>query len=221
MLVSGKKIDSLHACFPTLGSLAHRLLIRLPVKEMSMMKAVKVKNVRVALKVSSGIKEGTMFPIKKRRNIIGRREGASIPVEDARVSRDHAAVDYDRGAFYIVDLGSKNGTYLNNKRLQRASKINIGDQIRIGSSIFKVELLQGGKSSEKSANAWKSETRVISLKDVRKKEKGSLSKKWKVLLPPEDLSQFINDRTKIAGLLIGTMLIFFALLMQLNAFSGL
>jgi serine/threonine protein kinase len=55
-----------------------------------------------------------------------------LAIADARVSRQHARVAQRDGAYIVEDLGSSNGTYVNDQRLTAPHTLRPGDQIRIG-----------------------------------------------------------------------------------------
>ena len=65
--------------------------------------------------------------------VLGRSKDSDIQVEDANVSRRHAELRREGDAWWLVDLGSTNGTELNGKRVQR-SKLEDGDTITLGST---------------------------------------------------------------------------------------
>ena len=64
-------------------------------------------------------------------NVIGRAPDAAIPYDVAGVSRNHARIVVSRVGVTLEDLGSKNGTYLQGKRITFAS-LSDGDEIQIG-----------------------------------------------------------------------------------------
>ncbi len=64
-------------------------------------------------------------------NVIGRASDASIPYDVAGVSRHHARIVVSRDGVTLEDLGSKNGTYLQGKRITSAP-LSDGDEIQIG-----------------------------------------------------------------------------------------
>jgi hypothetical protein len=66
---------------------------------------------------------------------IGRGKANSLSIPDKKVSRTHARLRFAQGAWFIQDQNSAIGTYVNNQRVQ-ASKINAGDQIKIGDVTF-------------------------------------------------------------------------------------
>ena len=69
----------------------------------------------------------------------GNRVGESFPLEDVTVSRDHALVVKRGGDFYLDDLGSLNGTYVNRRRIE-SHKLADGDELQIGK--YKLTFLQ-------------------------------------------------------------------------------
>jgi two-component system NtrC family sensor kinase len=73
---------------------------------------------------------------------IGRSPDADIVLYDERSSRMHCGIRLWEGDFYVKDLQSKNGTYLNEERIEM-SKLNSGDVIRIGASKIVVDGKKG------------------------------------------------------------------------------
>jgi pSer/pThr/pTyr-binding forkhead associated (FHA) protein len=67
------------------------------------------------------------------RVVIGRSREADIVLQDPNVSRRHAELRREGPAWWLVDLGSTNGTELNGRRVQR-SKLNDGDTITLGAT---------------------------------------------------------------------------------------
>lgn len=63
---------------------------------------------------------------------VGRAPEAELQLSGASVSKLHAAVEKDEHAFALVDLGSRNGTYLNGERIEGRQTLRSGDVIRIG-----------------------------------------------------------------------------------------
>ena len=64
-------------------------------------------------------------------SLIGRHPMCELAVSRPSVSRKHARFIFDGGHFYVEDLGSSNGTYVNNQRVTRA-KLSGGDEVRCG-----------------------------------------------------------------------------------------
>jgi pSer/pThr/pTyr-binding forkhead associated (FHA) protein len=65
------------------------------------------------------------------------RQG-TLPVSDEHASSHHARFQYAHGFWYVEDLGSTNGTYLNGRRVLAAQRLRKGDKIRIGRTTLAV-----------------------------------------------------------------------------------
>jgi predicted component of type VI protein secretion system len=72
------------------------------------------------------------------RMIVGREE-CEITVEDEQVSRRHARIEERGGSVTLDDLGSRNGTYLNEVPIREPSRLRDGDVIRMGATAWRFE----------------------------------------------------------------------------------
>jgi len=61
---------------------------------------------------------------------IGRTAHNDIPLEHHGISREHAIITQDQGAYYITDLGSRNGTFVNGRAIEEKTKLADGDLLR-------------------------------------------------------------------------------------------
>jgi pSer/pThr/pTyr-binding forkhead associated (FHA) protein len=80
---------------------------------------------------SGGGRAGVSFPITEERVSIGRTPDAGIFLDDVTVSRNHALIVKRQDGYYIDDLGSLNGTYVNRRRIE-SHLLQDGDEIQIG-----------------------------------------------------------------------------------------
>jgi pSer/pThr/pTyr-binding forkhead associated (FHA) protein len=71
--------------------------------------------------------------------VLGRGDAAEIRLNDPYASSRHARVLVQGGAVILEDLGSTNGTYLNEELLQGLAPLHHGDRVRIGDSEFTYE----------------------------------------------------------------------------------
>lgn len=85
-------------------------------------------------------KDGTQmeFELGEKPITIGRSPEADVVLLDEKVSRLHCGIRLWDGEFYIKDLKSRNGTFVNGERVDVA-KIKPGDEIRVGSIVFSFE----------------------------------------------------------------------------------
>ena len=80
---------------------------------------------------SGGGRAGETYVLRGERVAIGRHPDAKIFLDDVTVSRNHAVVVREGGAWVIVDEGSLNGTFVNRRRADR-TVLSDGDEIQIG-----------------------------------------------------------------------------------------
>ncbi|MCR4403270.1 MAG: FHA domain-containing protein [Firmicutes bacterium] len=66
-----------------------------------------------------GTSRERVVPLSGERMIVGRSSSCHIVIEDAGVSRRHAEIGLESGRFYVADLGSTNGTYVNGRKVSR------------------------------------------------------------------------------------------------------
>jgi len=77
-----------------------------------------------------------VFPLAQEKITIGRDSSNVIVLTDKDVSRKHAEIQIKSKGPFIKDLGSTNGTFVNNERISGERLLQIGDLISMGSNIF-------------------------------------------------------------------------------------
>ena len=78
----------------------------------------------------------TKFPIRGGSSI-GRSPKNAVVLDSPKVSRRHAIINVQNvGEFWLIDLGSSNGTFLNKRRVHQPVRLCDQDQIVIGDSLF-------------------------------------------------------------------------------------
>ncbi|MFO7959220.1 MAG: HD domain-containing protein [Candidatus Brocadiia bacterium] len=80
--------------------------------------------------------------------VLGRGEAADVQLLHSKVSRSHCRIGFENGFYSIEDLDSKNGTWVNNRRIQKAILFH-HDRITIGSTEFRF-VLEGGIAEDTS-----------------------------------------------------------------------
>lgn len=68
--------------------------------------------------------------------VIGREEGDLVLDGDSAASRLHARLFFDKGRYWIEDLGSTNGTWVNRHRIRRKVELQRGDLVQVGETSF-------------------------------------------------------------------------------------
>jgi diguanylate cyclase (GGDEF)-like protein len=80
---------------------------------------------------------GKRTPLQKRAYVVGRDAEVDLVISRSSVSRQHSQLTQDeQGEWWVQDLGSTNGTFVNEERITRKCLVD-GDQLRFGDAIFK------------------------------------------------------------------------------------
>ncbi len=87
---------------------------------------------RVSLAVLQGKNAGTIFPVERPRITLG-RSGADIALDDGEVSRQHACIEVHGGRIILKDLGSTNGTFVDENKISK-TEIDNRSEFRIGAT---------------------------------------------------------------------------------------
>jgi FHA domain/zinc-ribbon domain len=87
---------------------------------------------------AGGGRVGESFALDHDRMTIGRRPDSDVFLDDVTVSRDHALLVKRGGDYYLDDLGSLNGTYVNRHRIE-SHRLEDGDELQVGK--FKLTFL--------------------------------------------------------------------------------
>jgi sulfite reductase (NADPH) flavoprotein alpha-component len=92
-----------------------------------------------SLVVREGVQTGTSFPLIQDQILIGRGDDLDIVLQDPMTSRRHARVDFQDGQPGIEDLGSSNGTFVNNVQITDRQALNPGDKVLIGQTVLEFQ----------------------------------------------------------------------------------
>ncbi|NUQ68928.1 MAG: FHA domain-containing protein [Phycisphaerales bacterium] len=90
----------------------------------------------LVLTVIQGPDKGRKFELPAHEPQLIGRSSEALPLNDNAVSRRHAELTPDEGAWFIRDLDSQNGTYVNGMRIAGRTRLRAGDQIRTGQTLF-------------------------------------------------------------------------------------
>ena len=70
---------------------------------------------------------------------VGRAAGCQIVLDDTYVSQLHTRIFQRDGQLMVDDLGSTNGTYLNNRKVTGPMMMNRGDKLRVGQTVMEIQ----------------------------------------------------------------------------------
>jgi uncharacterized RDD family membrane protein YckC len=97
--------------------------------------------VRYELVVEAGPRRGDVIPVDRPSLSLGRQLANDVVLPDERVSRQHARLDQTAEGLYITDVGSSNGTFVNNTPIQGPTRLRPGDVVEVGGSRLVVRAL--------------------------------------------------------------------------------
>ncbi len=92
----------------------------------------------LALEVVEGPDAGRVFPLPPGEPQLIGRSSEALLITDPTVSRRHAELTPDGDRWYLRDIASSNGTFLNGRRLEGRIAIRTGDEIGCGASLLRV-----------------------------------------------------------------------------------
>lgn len=94
---------------------------------------------RVCVIFMSGPEDGKELVFERLPATLGRLSGHPVFIfYDTMVSRNHAEISWENGAYWLEDTGSRNGTYVNEKKIAQKTQIVSGDSLRVGDTWMKL-----------------------------------------------------------------------------------
>lgn len=90
--------------------------------------------------ITAGPQQGVSVPVEPTINL-GRAADSTLLLDDDYASARHAQlVQKDKNTWLISDLSSTNGTYVNGKLVTEPTKVTVGDVVRIGKTLMRLEI---------------------------------------------------------------------------------
>ncbi|MEW6178597.1 MAG: FHA domain-containing protein [Chloroflexota bacterium] len=86
------------------------------------------------------LSEGDIIRFQTSEVIVGREAGCHLTLPDDTVSARHARFTFQQNQWWVEDLNSTNGSYLNGEKLTTRAVIVSGDEIRCGQAVFRIEI---------------------------------------------------------------------------------
>lgn len=107
---------------------------------------------QMQLKVVTGGHEGKLISVNHDKFLIGRSDECHIRPKSESISRRHCALVRKDGRILLIDLKSRNGTYVNDQKLDpsKAKILKNGDHIKVGKLEF-IAVIEAGVSNVKKA----------------------------------------------------------------------
>jgi len=104
---------------------------------------------KLKLVVLAGAKEGLEIPLKKEKFLIGRAKECALRAGSEAISRQHCAISRHESGYTVKDLGSRNGTHVNDTRITAEVPLVAGNELRVGPLKFRIDVLVEKSKDEK------------------------------------------------------------------------
>jgi predicted component of type VI protein secretion system len=103
---------------------------------------------KLSLVVSAGANQGKVINVPGTQFIIGRDEGCHLRPASPAISKRHCAVFIRNGEVFVRDLGSTNGTLVNDEAVVGDRAVKDGDRLKVGPLDFTLQIVGGGPQSD-------------------------------------------------------------------------
>ncbi|MCC7474297.1 MAG: FHA domain-containing protein [Pirellulales bacterium] len=97
---------------------------------------------KLKLVVLAGAKEGLEIPLKKSEFLIGRAKECALRAGSEAISRQHCAITRHADRYTVRDLGSRNGTFVNDHLITQEVPLEAGCELRVGPLRFRVDKIE-------------------------------------------------------------------------------
>ena len=91
------------------------------------------------LVVTEGPLRGTIVPLGTSSVLIGRAPGCTLVLDDDYSSSRHARIFPQGGQWFVEDLGSTNGTFVADQRVEAPTPVPTGTPVRVGQSVLELQ----------------------------------------------------------------------------------
>ena len=91
------------------------------------------------LVVTEGPLTGTIVPLGSSSVLIGRAPGCTLVLDDDYSSSRHARIFPQGGSWFVEDLGSTNGTFVGDQRVEAPMPLATGTPVRVGQSVIELQ----------------------------------------------------------------------------------
>ena len=152
------------------------------------------------LRAVKGLNPGQLFSLESDSCVLGRHPDCGIVLEVRAVSREHARVVRVEDVFYVEDLKSRNGTFLNDEQVAGRRKLRENDQIRICDVVFAFH--HGSPEATKdSVEEGVAESEAMMIDDARVGASSTITTKLDISSGRSGLRLTVNAEVKLKALL--------------------
>jgi pSer/pThr/pTyr-binding forkhead associated (FHA) protein len=124
-------------------------------------------NVRL-IERGSGTEPVREIAVTRSEFLIGRGADCDLRLRLSSISRHHCLIRLDAEGATLVDLGSSNGTFLNDNRVRSQAVLHSGDELRLGECRFTVDLGDADRPEGRVSSGADSMAVTVKLKDIKR-----------------------------------------------------
>lgn len=153
------------------------------------------------LRAITGLQPGLILPIEGDRCILGRHPDCNIVLDSGAVSRQHAKIERVDGQYYLEDLQSRNGTFVNGEAVTERQPLKDDDELTICDLVF---TFHEGEPKMPAANGealLDPATATLIVDDERQKDRSQVMSKVDVSTGSTALALAVNPEAKLKALL--------------------
>ena len=157
-------------------------------------------NVMALLRVLTGLNPGQLFPLERECSVLGRHPDCDIVLEVGAVSRQHALTIEADGNYYVEDLRSRNGTFVNDQQVVHRQLLSENDRVKVCDLVF---VFHQGPPDQ---NAWSADegdvtkTQALMVDDDRRQSGSTITSKVDVSSGSAGLQLTVNAEAKLKAL---------------------
>jgi serine phosphatase RsbU (regulator of sigma subunit)/pSer/pThr/pTyr-binding forkhead associated (FHA) protein len=152
------------------------------------------------LRALQGANPGQLFPLEGERAILGRHPDCDIVLESGSVSRHHARILAAGGEFFVEDLNSRNGTFVNGQPVEDRQRLDEGDHLSICDLVFVFHQRLPGTPPETEDES-KQTVPGILLDDARTTSNSTIMSKVDVSTGSAGLRLEVHPEAKLTALI--------------------
>jgi pSer/pThr/pTyr-binding forkhead associated (FHA) protein len=147
---------------------------------------------RPVLTVEEGVHIGLRVTVDADDFVIGRGDECNLVLEDRAISRQHARIHHEGGVYYVEDLASKNGTWLNGEAVDQPCSLSDSDRIQLAMAV-KIIFNESDATVEMSFDPASLKSRLTLDRDARRVFIGQQEVTPPLSLPQYRLLQLLFD----------------------------
>ncbi len=130
-------------------------------------------------------------------SLLGRGSKVDCVLDSSSVSRRHARIEQRERSYYILDLGSTNGTLVNGERIETETALTQGDQIRVGDEVLEFD--EGAESGALTRGSMLTEP-LSDLVTATTRRRAPARKEVREVLPRREGGLYLLERLGQGGM---------------------